>query len=284
VCPVAAQITASEEATFSQVIDGTRISMRYARPSRRGREVLFGGVMPWGERWTPGANVATTFRTSKDIQVGGYPVAEDAYSVWIDLVAGGPWQLVLDPDTALYHTEHPADSDRHLRFPVTPRSAPERETLLWTMDSIRADGGQLVMHWGTTLVSLSLTVPSSRRLTVTAEEAVPVLGEWEGTAPGPGDAVAYTFRVYRDETRGFLAGVMHDQAESIPGWEVVLLPAAEGVFAVGWGENGELWEVLPILIEFSTRGPGGYGRFDVRDEESDAVLWSGGRATGKTGG
>ena len=62
-----AQIRASEMATFTQMIDGTKISMSYSRPRGRGRDPLFGSVksVRWDEVWTPGANYATTFEVNR---------------------------------------------------------------------------------------------------------------------------------------------------------------------------------------------------------------------------
>ncbi|HEX9484759.1 MAG TPA: DUF2911 domain-containing protein, partial [Gemmatimonadaceae bacterium] len=70
-CPAHAQIRASEPATFTQTIDGTKITMQYSRPRARGRETLFGSsdVVRWNEVWTPGANYATTLEVSKPVKL-----------------------------------------------------------------------------------------------------------------------------------------------------------------------------------------------------------------------
>jgi hypothetical protein len=71
----AAQIRASEIGTMSQIIDGTKITVEYSRPRARGRDPLFGGrVVRWNEVWTPGANWATTFETTKNITLNGTTV------------------------------------------------------------------------------------------------------------------------------------------------------------------------------------------------------------------
>jgi hypothetical protein len=271
-----AQIKASEEATFSQTIDGTTISMRYARPSRRGRAVLFGDLMPWGERWTPGANVATTFRTDHDIHLDGHEIPTGSYSVWIDLRESGPWQLVLDPDTTLFHTEHPEDADSQIRFDVTPGTGQELETLLWSVDSVRASGGILRMRWGTTVVSMDLRVPMSQRVESTAEEAGAVTGVWDGTTETIPEVGLFESRFrlelrYATDTRlltgefSFPGGQSSDNAS----FSLIFLPVAEGIFTAGWGENGELWEVIPWFVEFERGDDGTFAAFKIRDSESD---------------
>ncbi len=280
-----AQVMASEEATFSQTIDGTVISMRYARPSRRGRAVLFGEQMPWGERWTPGANTATTLRTDHDITLDGHEVPAGSYSVWMDLRESGPWQVVLDPDTTLFHMAHPPDSDTQLRFEVTPTTGPELETLLWSVDSVRATGGVLRMHWGTTVVSMPLKVPSSRRLTATPEEAAAVVGSWSGAAQADSttgmEAGSLTFDVTYASPSGVLSGsirFLDGPMATQPAWEILLLPVADGVFTAGWGEDGELWETIPWFLEFARGDDGSFTSLEVRDQDSDAIVMTVGRS------
>jgi hypothetical protein len=48
--PAAGQISASERTYVSQTVDGTMLTVNYARPSARGREP-FGALMPWGGVW-----------------------------------------------------------------------------------------------------------------------------------------------------------------------------------------------------------------------------------------
>lgn len=283
--PGAAQLKASEEATFSQTIDGTTISMRYARPSRRGRAVLFGELMPWGERWTPGANVATTLWTDHDISLAGHEIPTGSYSVWIDLRESGPWQLVLDPDTTLFHTEHPKDRDEQIRFDVAAGTGPETETLLWSVDSIRATRGVLRMRWGTTVVSMDLTVPMSQRVESTPEEAAGVVGAWEGNARAQPEVGIPESR-FRMEVRYApgtkrLTGefsLLDEKFADAPPFTLMLLPVADGIFTAGWGENGELWEVIPWFLEFERGDAEAFAAVVIRDSETDAKLMEATRA------
>jgi len=274
--PLDAQLKASEEATFSQTIDGTTISMRYARPSRRGRAVLFGELMPWGERWTPGANLATTLRTDHDISLDDHEIPTGSYSVWIDLRESGPWQLVLDPDTTLFHTEHPGDRDEQIRFDVERSTGPETETLLWSVDSIRATRGVLRMRWGTTVISMDLTVPMSQRVESTPEEAGAVTGAWEGTAQAqpevgiPESGFRMVVR-YAPDTKRLTGEFSFRDGNSAdaPSFTLILLPVADGIFTAGWGENGELWEVIPWFLEFERGDADAFAAVVIRDGETD---------------
>ena len=62
-----AQPRASERAQLTQTANGTTLSLDYSRPVAGGRENLRGGVVHWGELWTPGANWATTLEVDRDM-------------------------------------------------------------------------------------------------------------------------------------------------------------------------------------------------------------------------
>ena len=101
--PAAAQVTASERSTVTQNVTGVEIQIDYSRPSARGRDPLFGGVVPWGEVWTPGANNNSTIRFSDSVTVNGVDVPPGLYGMWIQVLEDEHWQFVLHADTARFH-------------------------------------------------------------------------------------------------------------------------------------------------------------------------------------
>src|SRR3954454_25160036 len=108
-----AQVMASERSSVSQTVDGTTATLTYYRPRARGRRGLFGSRVRWGVIWTPGANQATALNVNKDVSIEGQAVAKGTYSVWF-VIARGPWEMVLDKDTALYHTQGPKPRAGHI--------------------------------------------------------------------------------------------------------------------------------------------------------------------------
>ena len=156
--PAAAQVRASERARISQTVDGTTITIDYARPRMRGRRPIFGGLVHWGEVWTPGANMATTLETDRDIAIDGHQVPRGEYSVWLVVAREGPWTLVLDPDAGRFHTNRPREAPGQIRFPVAAQAAPETEVLTWSFPEISASGTTAVMHWADRAVRLPITV------------------------------------------------------------------------------------------------------------------------------
>ena len=154
----AAQVRASERARISQTVDGTTITIDYARPRMRGRSPIFGGLVHWGETWTPGANMATTLETDRDIAIDGHPVPAGRYSVWLVVAREGPWTLVLDPDAGRFHTNRPREEPGQIRFPVAAVQAAETEVLTWSFPDVSATGTSAVMQWADRAVRLPITV------------------------------------------------------------------------------------------------------------------------------
>ena len=71
----------SQSGSVWQEIANTSISITYDRPVARGRE-LFGGIVPFGEIWNPGANDATAIEFSRDVTINGNVLAAGKYSLW----------------------------------------------------------------------------------------------------------------------------------------------------------------------------------------------------------
>jgi hypothetical protein len=91
----------------AQTVDGTSITVEYARPQARGRNPVFGQVVHWGETWTPGANWATNITVSKDVKVNGGPLPKGSYSVWM-IPQQETWTVFFHPTVRLFHTQRPS--------------------------------------------------------------------------------------------------------------------------------------------------------------------------------
>src|SRR5258708_25268785 len=177
----AAQIVASERGTIAQTIDGTKITIDYARPRGRNRDPLFGNpeVVQWNEVWTPGANNATTLDVTGPIKLDGHSVPKGTYSVWMVVRQSGDWTFVLDPRAVLWHTRHPDSSATQIRFPIHPVEAPYLDVVTWSIPELRNEGGTLVMQWGKTKVAMRLDVEPSLPLTLARADAEPYVGSYD---------------------------------------------------------------------------------------------------------
>ncbi len=263
---------ASELATFTQIISGTEIEIEWSRPSVRGRDVIFGQQIPWGEVWTPGANMATTIRFSKDVVLSGTEVPAGHYSVWLRVMESEPWRLALHAETALPHSAHPPIEEAVLHVGVERgRTADVQESLEWDLDRIRLDGAELIMHWGRDRVMIPLEVDPGVTLATPVAEALAVVGEWmyddraslptaeqieRFTGGNPEDPTGRYFEVLISEPRPRPIRIEYDEESGLVHFVDPLTEAAEAAFYSGDDED-------PVVIYGQALLPRGPGFFAV---------------------
>ncbi len=125
-------------------IAGSRISIEYGRPSKRGR-VIWGTLVPWGRWWMPGADEGTTFTTSKDLTFGTLAVPAGDYTIYTQ-PSDGHFQLIINRETGLFHTAYRSERDLgRVEMKQTPTATPV-EQLTFAVEPSEG-GGVLKMTW-----------------------------------------------------------------------------------------------------------------------------------------
>jgi hypothetical protein len=145
----------SQHGSVTQQVAGTSITVDYNRPVARGRK-LFGSLVPYGKVWCPGADNCTTIQFSNDVKINGHPLPRGTYSLWAE-PNPDRWIVILNSASPVFHTRHPPDKDV-LRLEVTPREGSHMETLAFYFPVVDADHAELVLHWGTVVVPMSIDV------------------------------------------------------------------------------------------------------------------------------
>lgn len=155
-CQGFGEIAKSQEGGVTQTVGHTNIEIDYRRPVARGR-ALFGGIVPLGEPWNPGANQATSIRFDREVQVEGLPVPAGRYSIWM-IPDSTAWTFILSRAGDVFHTPYPEGQDA-LRVSITPRTAEYVETLAFYFPTVDSTRAELVMHWGETVVPIRIDAP-----------------------------------------------------------------------------------------------------------------------------
>ncbi len=298
-----AQITASEAASTTQTISGTELEVAYSRPSLRGRGTPFGDIVAFDDTWTGGANQSTTFRTSRDVVVGGAPVPAGLYSVWLEVVEGPEWRVMLHADTTLFHVPHPPiDSAQIVGTARREQGADVLETLAWRFDDVTWNGAVLTLAWGRERIRIPVEVDPGITLSVTAEEAARYVGTWRIddsgarppadriddalATPDLGNDVRNYWEMMRDTPTEREIDIVWDSAdgrlyrtdppfvqvwapfaglgEGDPRFEL-LVPRAEGIFAPTMALGGEL---MSFNAEFSN-----FMEFTAFDDDGRALAF-----------
>lgn len=146
----------SQPGSVSQEIAGVQLRVVYVRPVARGRE-LFGGIVPFGEVWNPGADQATRIELSGDLLVKGERLPAGEYSIWA-IPEPDRWTLIFSRAWDVYHTPYPKGQDA-LRITIVPEHASHMETLSFHLPVVDKRRAVLSLHWGETRVNIPIEVP-----------------------------------------------------------------------------------------------------------------------------
>ena len=147
------ELSSAEEATF--YIGEAQFTVEYGSPKRRGR-ALFGGIVPWGERWRTGANRATHFYTSKDLKIGDLTVPAGEYTLFtIPEPDGGT--LIINKQTGQNGQTYNESRDLG-RVPMKISNKSE-STEAFTI-SVEEEGseGVLKLIWGNKVFSINFEI------------------------------------------------------------------------------------------------------------------------------
>ena len=265
-----AQVRASELGKVAQTVDGTTITVVASRPAVRGRDPIFGGVVYWGEVWTPGANWAATVEVNKDVTVNGHALAKGKYSLWM-VVQPEEWEIVFHPKARLFHLAHPGPSDDQVRFKVKPTEAPHLETMTFSFPIVEPSGTVLSLRWATTEVSLRFDVQPSQVLTVAKNVVEPYLGAYEIAFVGEDMPPPGRFETYYE---GDMLKVRWGFAERMAD-EMILIRVTDEWYNAGFLKGGALYDVWGGVLEFTVDSDRATG-FEFRDDD-DTVFARGTR-------
>ena len=148
----------SPNATVSQTIGTTVVTVTYGRPGVKGRDV-FGGLEQYGAVWRAGANEATVFHTSDDVTINGQALPAGAYAFFVIPQENGPWTIIFNQVAEQWGAFDHDDSQDVLRLEVTPEEGPMQEWLEYSFEDLGDTSATAVLHWDT--VRLPFTIATS---------------------------------------------------------------------------------------------------------------------------
>ena len=125
---------------------GAAISIDYSAPSLKGR-VIGKDIEPkTGVIWRAGANEATVFETSKNLQVEGKPLAAGKYAFFVLCKENGDCELIFNKNSNQWGAYDYKQAEDALRITVKPgKSANSVEKLTYTIGK----DGHVSLNWGT---------------------------------------------------------------------------------------------------------------------------------------
>lgn len=131
----------------------------YGRPALRGRTMIGGEAVPYGQLWRTGANEPTTIHLNVPATIAGIDVDAGSYSLYTIPEEGGEWTLIVNRSTSQWghesqYTEE-VEAQEVGRANVTAESLPSpvEEVTIRPME----DGSGLLLEWQNTRVRIPVT-------------------------------------------------------------------------------------------------------------------------------
>ena len=167
----------SPNASVSQNIGISEVTIHYSRPGVKGREI-WGKLVPYGEVWRTGANENTTIRFSTPVKVEGHELPAGLYGLQT-IPTSGDWTLILSKDADqwgafTYKPEHDA-----LRVQVKPQPAEPQERMSFEFTDLTDTSAKVVIRWEKLAVPFTLTVDTPKLVAAKAKESIGWRGPYQ---------------------------------------------------------------------------------------------------------
>jgi hypothetical protein len=134
---------------------GKTVTTNYSSPRMKGRKI-YGDLVPFGEVWRTGANEATTFVPSSDIQVGGKSVPAGNYTIFT-VPNADKWKLIVNKKTGEWGIPYKYESDELARVDMKVSKLPSPVENFTISYAKSANGCTMNIDWETTRAAVDIT-------------------------------------------------------------------------------------------------------------------------------
>ena len=148
----------SPTSTVDQRIGLTDFSITYSRPAARDR-AIFGDLVPYNEVWRTGANACVILSASTDFTMNGNAVSAGEYALFT-IPGATEWTVILSTQTDLWGSAGYSQDNDVVRVTAPAANGDFDESFTIGFKSLSTTGGELVIEWANTEVSINLGVDS----------------------------------------------------------------------------------------------------------------------------
>jgi hypothetical protein len=137
----------SPSASIKQQIGLGKVTINYARPSLRGRELLGKDNIPFGKVWRLGANEATTIELTDSMLINGNSLAKGKYAM-MAIPGATEWTIIVNSEPNQWGAYTYSDKKDVMRFNVKAEKLKQRiETLSFYFEDVTPEKSTLVFKW-----------------------------------------------------------------------------------------------------------------------------------------
>ena len=183
---------ASPAAKVSQTVGISTLTVKYSRPSVKGREV-WGALVPYGWNvqpfgaareapWRAGANENTVLELSHAAKIDGKEVPAGTYGLFFVINKDDTGEVVLSKDSRSWGSFWYDPARDQLRAKIQLRSIPHTELLTYDFINLTKNSAELVLNWEKKQfpVKIEFAVDDIVMANATEELKGPVGFNWQG--------------------------------------------------------------------------------------------------------
>lgn len=146
----------SPDATVSQYVGITKITVDYSSPGVKGR-TIWGELVPYNEIWRTGANEVTSITFSTPAKVNGNELLQGTYGIHI-IPGMNEWEIIFSKDTKVDDPMNYDEKKDALRLKVKSEENPFTERMMFTITDITENSAKVNLIWEKLKVSFNVEV------------------------------------------------------------------------------------------------------------------------------
>ena len=155
----------SPQASLTQTVGLTDMTIKYSRPGVRGRSI-WGDLVPYGKVWRTGANEATTITFGDDVTIGGKQLKKGTYSLHTT-PGQNEWTIHFNSVADQWGSYSYDAANDVVTVAAKPERAEFREWLTFEVPEMTTDTAKVVIRWENVAVPFTVDTNSTAR-TMTA--------------------------------------------------------------------------------------------------------------------
>ncbi|HEY6438184.1 MAG TPA: DUF2911 domain-containing protein [Ignavibacteriaceae bacterium] len=144
----------SPDATVTQIVGVTEVSIDYSCPGVKGRKI-FGELVPYGEVWRTGANEVTSITFSDAVKVNGNDLPAGTYGIHT-IPGEGEWEIIFSKDTEINGSSTYDPTKEALRVNVKPEKHHFMERMTFVFADVSDKSVNVNLLWDELEVSFNI--------------------------------------------------------------------------------------------------------------------------------
>jgi len=161
----------SPNASVTQMVGVTEVTLRYSRPGVKGRKI-WGELVPYNEVWRTGANENTTIAFNTPVKVDGHELPAGIYGLQT-LPTADTWTVIFSKDADQWGAFNYKQEDDALRIQVKPQAtADSEERMIFTFEDVTDTTAKVVLRWEKLKLEFGLEVDTPKLVVDKAKAAV----------------------------------------------------------------------------------------------------------------